>query len=42
MGNVRGMKNNVVYLLLKEKPHKGTTRASTIGSCRTPQYFFFT
>ena len=42
MGNVHRMKNNVVYLLLKEKPCEGTTRASTVGSCRTPQYFFFT
>ena len=42
MRNVHGMKNNVVYLLLKEKPYEGTTRASIGGSCRTPQHFFFT
>jgi hypothetical protein len=42
MGNVHRMKNNVVYLLLKEKSCEGITRASTIDSCRTPQYFFFT
>jgi len=42
MRNLHGMKNNVVYLLLKEKPHEGTTRASTVGSCHTSHHFFFT